>query len=418
MASISNIQFVSNPLLSSVEETIEYVQTFPSGTGIAYGDTLYIWKDGSITTTPSSNYPPEYFTSSVSLDQAQDALVERLGVFSQLTPYREYDIQVASTGTPFTVPYTPGRISFFVTTKKTTGDYFDFTVFITDLEGEYIGQVNYSHKLDSNCRHSGDIGSLLHTVTITSPNPERQYVLGVTGFRRRSLRYFTSQLPSIVVPNDNTNTLNIIPCSLSQADVGNATFAVLGCARFTGESFVVYPNAILNKVDNSILWLIQDTNKGVQNLFKEAQNRNVDPKRIIFANRINTDAHLARHKVADLFIDTFPYTAHTTCSDALWSGLPVITRIGQSFASRVSASLLSAIGLPELITKSAEEYENLIFELSTNLQKLDEIKNKLKENITTKPLFNTELFTKNIELAYKTVYENYLKKYSLKNIII
>ena len=175
---------------------------------------------------------------------------------------------------------------------------------------------------------------------------------------------------------------------------------------------------ILNKVDNSILWLIQDTNNGIQNLFKEAQNRNVDPKRIIFANRINTEKHLARHKMADLFIDTFPYTAHTTCSDALWSGLPVITRIGQSFASRVSASLLSAIGLPELITKSAEEYENLIFELSTNLQRLDEIKNKLRENISTKPLFNTELFTKNIELAYKTAYENYLKKSSLKNIII
>jgi predicted O-linked N-acetylglucosamine transferase (SPINDLY family) len=116
---------------------------------------------------------------------------------------------------------------------------------------------------------------------------------------------------------------------------------------------------------------------------------------------------LARHHQADLFLDTFPYNAHTTTSDALWTGLPVVTLMGRSFASRVAASLLNAIGLPELVTKTQEEYEALAIELALAPQKLADIKLKLANNRLTTPLFDTPLFTKNLESAYTKMYERY-----------
>ena len=117
--------------------------------------------------------------------------------------------------------------------------------------------------------------------------------------------------------------------------------------------------------------------------------------------------HLARYSLADIFLDTYPYNAHTTAVDSLKSGVPVITLIGQSFASRVAASLLNAIGIPELITISQNSYENLAIELAKNPQKLLEIKRKLLNSRFTAPLFDTPLFTKNLEAAYSKMYSNY-----------
>jgi predicted O-linked N-acetylglucosamine transferase (SPINDLY family) len=117
--------------------------------------------------------------------------------------------------------------------------------------------------------------------------------------------------------------------------------------------------------------------------------------------------HLARHRQADLFLDTFPYNAHTTTSDALWTGLPVLTLMGQSFASRVAASLLTAIGLPELITTTPEAYEALAIELAGNSEKLIALKQKLASNRLTTPLFDTPQFTKGLEQAYLKMYQRY-----------
>ena len=175
---------------------------------------------------------------------------------------------------------------------------------------------------------------------------------------------------------------------------------------------------LLKKVEKSVLWLIKDNDVAAYNLKKEAEKRGVASDRIIFAKHMPISEHLARHKVADLFVDTFPYTAHTTCSDALWSGLPVITRMGQSFASRVAGSLLNAINLKELITKTEKEYENLILKLSKNPKKLKEIKNKLKKNRLKEPLFDSKLYTKKIEHAYKKIYERYKSNLPFKNIEI
>ena len=175
---------------------------------------------------------------------------------------------------------------------------------------------------------------------------------------------------------------------------------------------------LLKKVEKSVLWLIKDNDVAVYNLKKEAEKRGVKSDRIIFAKHMPVPEHLARHKIADLFVDTFPYTAHTTCSDALWSGLPVITRTGQSFASRVAGSLLNAVNLKELITKTEKEYEDLILKLAKNPKQLKEIKNKLKKNRLKEPLFNSKLYTKKIESAYKKIYERYNSDLPLKNIEI
>ena len=175
---------------------------------------------------------------------------------------------------------------------------------------------------------------------------------------------------------------------------------------------------LLNKVNNSVLWLLKDHQSTLINLKKEAEKRGINPERIIFAERMNQPDHLARHRIADLFIDTFPYTAHTTCSDALWSDLPVVTYAGQSFASRVSASILNAIGLKELITTTEKEYEDLIFKLATNQKILKNIKNKLTKNKITKPLFNSKLYTKKIESAYIQIYRKYQSKLPTKHIEI
>jgi protein O-GlcNAc transferase len=164
---------------------------------------------------------------------------------------------------------------------------------------------------------------------------------------------------------------------------------------------------ILKQRETGVLWLLEDNPTATANLRKEAAAREVDPARLIFAPRMPLPEHLARHRLADLFLDTLPYNAHTTASDALWAGLPVLTRIGETFAGRVAASLLRAIELPELITTSPEAYEALAVELAADPEKMSSIKDKLARNRLTAPLFDTERFTHHLEAAYTSMYERY-----------
>ncbi len=167
---------------------------------------------------------------------------------------------------------------------------------------------------------------------------------------------------------------------------------------------------VLKATGGSVLWLLEDNPTAARNLRKEAQIRGVDPERLVFAARMKLDEHLARHRVADLFIDTLPCNAHTTASDALWAGLPVLTQMGQSFAARVAASLLNAMDLPELITNTREEYEARAIELANNPFRLSEIKKKLEQNRETSPLFNGKLFARHIESAYAEIHRRHLSK--------
>jgi predicted O-linked N-acetylglucosamine transferase (SPINDLY family) len=164
---------------------------------------------------------------------------------------------------------------------------------------------------------------------------------------------------------------------------------------------------ILKRVDGSVLWLFEANATATSNLGNEALARGVSPERLVFAKRMPLSDHLARHCLADLFLDTLPYNAHTTTSDALWSGLPVLTCLGETFAGRVAASLLNATGLPDLVTTTLEAYEQLAIDLATHPEKLAAIKHKLAENRLTMSLFDTQLFTKRIEAAYSAMYERY-----------
>jgi predicted O-linked N-acetylglucosamine transferase (SPINDLY family) len=164
---------------------------------------------------------------------------------------------------------------------------------------------------------------------------------------------------------------------------------------------------ILTAVEGSVLWLFESNSSAVNHLKKEAIKLGIDKERIIFAKHMPIADHLNRIQMADLFIDTLPYNAHTTTSDALRMGLPVLTLIGHAFASRVAASLLNAVNLPELITTTQEQYESLAIELAMHPEKLKAIKDKLTSNLPTAPLYDTPLFTKHLESAYLSMYDRY-----------
>ncbi len=227
-----------------------------------------------------------------------------------------------------------------------------------------------------------------------------------------SQRYYAEKIiymPHTYQVNDRSRV--IASTHFSKQELGLPEEVFVFCCF--NNNYKIYPPVfdlwvkILKAVDHSVLWLLEDNVTASINLSKEAQSRGLDPSRLVFAKRMDMSSHLARQKVADLFLDTLPYNAHTTASDALWAGLPVLTCMGDTFAGRVAASLLFSIGLPELVTETLDEYESLAIELATNSEKLKSIQVKLKNNRLSTPLFNTPLFTKHIELGYKKIYEQY-----------
>ena len=216
-------------------------------------------------------------------------------------------------------------------------------------------------------------------------------------------------LPNTYMPTDDCREFSQKP--MNRGDMGLPDDAFVFCCF--NNNYKISPNEfdiwmrLLTKVENSVLWLRQSNQFSIINIKNEAQRRNVDPSRLVFADKIPMDEHLARQRFADLFIDTFVFNAHTTAAEALWAGLPVVTKIGSGFAARVAGSLLNAVGLPELITETEEDYEALILKLATNPTKLVEIKEKLATNRLTQPLFDTDLYTRHLENGYQQAYQNY-----------
>ena len=160
---------------------------------------------------------------------------------------------------------------------------------------------------------------------------------------------------------------------------------------------------LLLEIPDSVLWLLQDNDDAPPNLRREAQRAGVDPQRLVFAPRVPVEDHLARHRRADLFLDTLPCNAHTTASDALWAGLPVLTCVGGSFAGRVGATLLNAVGLPELVTRTLDEYASRALELASDPDRLTGLRRRLAANRLTHPLFDTRRFCSHLEMAYSAM---------------
>ena len=157
---------------------------------------------------------------------------------------------------------------------------------------------------------------------------------------------------------------------------------------------------LLTAVPASVLWLLDDNDTARRNLRQAAASFGVDPDRLVFALRAQPAVHLARHRLADLFLDTLPYNAHTTASDALWAGIPLVTCMGAQFDGRVAASLLTTIGLPELITRTLDQYEALALQLARDPERLAGVRSKLAENRLSSPLFDIGRFCSAIEAAY------------------
>ena len=216
-------------------------------------------------------------------------------------------------------------------------------------------------------------------------------------------------LPNSFQPTDRKR--RIADKIFTRAEVGLPQEGFVFCCF--NSNYKITPNIydswmrILNQVDGSVLWLVAQSPKVERNLRNEAAARGVNPERLIFAPRMHLPEHQARLGLADLFLDTLPYNAGTTASDMLWADLPVLTRVGDTFAGRMAASVLNAIGLPELVTITPEAYEQKAIELETNPEKLAAIKRKLAENRLITPLFDTKLFAKHIEAAYTAMYERY-----------
>ncbi|HEY4446283.1 MAG TPA: tetratricopeptide repeat protein [Steroidobacteraceae bacterium] len=227
---------------------------------------------------------------------------------------------------------------------------------------------------------------------------------------QQSLPHYTEKV--VYLPNSyqvNDRRRQIADRQFSRAELGLPAAGFVFCCfnnsyKITPQTFDSWMR-ILERVERSVLWLLEDNRTAANNLRREAQARGVSAARLIFAPRMPLPEHLARHRAADLFIDTLPCNAHTTASDALWAGLPVLTRQGESFAARVAASLLNAIGLPELITTTQEQYEARAIELGASPGRSAHLRRTLSENRLTAPLFDTELFTRHIEDAYTQMYE-------------
>jgi len=223
-------------------------------------------------------------------------------------------------------------------------------------------------------------------------------------------RYYAEKvvyLPGSYQVNDSTR--RIAERTPARSELGLPETGFIFCSlnntyKITPSMFDLWMR-LLKQVDGSVLWLLEGNTAAPANLRREAEKRGVAPERLIFAPYMKLEDHLARHRVANLFLDTLPCNAHTTASDALWAGLPIVTCFGTTFGGRVAGSLLHAAGLPELITTSLDEYEALALTLAKDPDALAAIKSKLARNRDTCPLFDTDRFRRHIENAYRAMWE-------------
>ena len=219
-------------------------------------------------------------------------------------------------------------------------------------------------------------------------------------------KFYTEKV--LYLPNSyqvNDGAQKISDKIMSRTDFGLLEDAFVFCCfnnnyKITSDVFDVWMRLLAN-VEGSVLWLFKANQAAVENLRNEALKRGIEPGRLVFAERMPLSEHLARQRLADLFLDTFNYNAHATASGALWAGLPVLTKMGESFPSRAGASLLNAVGLPELITSTAQEYEDVALRLAAHPHELKVLKDKLGCNLKTTSLFDAALFARHIESAYE-----------------
>jgi len=227
----------------------------------------------------------------------------------------------------------------------------------------------------------------------------------------KNKKYYSEKIAYLPSYQVNDSTVSLPKNIFTRQDIGLPEKGFVFCCfnstyKITPTTFDSW-GRILKHVDGSVLLIYADNESAKINLTKEIIHRGIHPSRLIFGKRLPPLEYLSRYRVADLFLDTQPYNAGATASDALRMGLPVLTFIGNSFSSRIAASLINALNLPELITSSSAEYESLAIHLAIYPEKLKIIKDKLIKNLLTSPLYNTALFTRHLESAYFSMYDKY-----------
>jgi predicted O-linked N-acetylglucosamine transferase (SPINDLY family) len=303
---------------------------------------------------------------------------------------------------------------------------FDQMIDIRQLSDLEAARIIQSMNIDILINLNGYFGKSRQGIFAYQPSPIQVNFLGFPGTLGASYIDYLIADP-IVIPEINKQyydeKIAYLPNSyqandacremadqtLSRAELGLPETGFVFCCfnnnyKITPQVFNVWMT-ILSEVKGSILWLLADNATAEINLKNQAKAHGISPDRLIFANRMPLTKHLARQRQADLFLDTFPCNAHTTASDALWAGLPLLTQQGHTFPGRVAASLLHAIGLPELIAKTQSEYLALAIEYGNNAKKIAQLKQKLAANRLTTPLFNTAEFATNLENIFSQMAE-------------
>lgn len=227
-------------------------------------------------------------------------------------------------------------------------------------------------------------------------------------------------LPGCYQPNDTKR--KTASRTFSRADFGLPDDGFVFCSfngayKVTPDIFDVWMRLLKHR-PGSVLWLLRSAEAVEGNLRKEAAARGVDPERLVFSPPLDLPEHLARHALADLFLDSLPINAHTTASDALWAGLPVLTALGDSFSSRVAASLLNAVGLPELVSPSMADYEASALALSSDAALLQSLRRRLADNLPSAPLFDIAAYTRHLEAAFLEMWEIYASGGSPRPIVV
>ena len=238
-----------------------------------------------------------------------------------------------------------------------------------------------------------------------------------------SQKYYSEKIifmPDSYYPTDNTRKIGNKKYRRSDFKIPENAFVFCCFNNSYKISFEEYDiwMKLLKEIENSYLLLLRHDKLTQKNLLFEANKRNVDSYRIKFFDYIDIEDHLARHSLADLYLDTFNYNGHTSTVDALWSGVPVITKLGQSLTARVCGSLLTAFNLSEMITKSNHDYKNLAYKLASDTNLLMKIKTKVSQNKFSSKLFNTKKYVMNLERGFKLAHDLQTKKNIIKTIYI
>ena len=227
-------------------------------------------------------------------------------------------------------------------------------------------------------------------------------------------------LPDCYMPQDDTRQIS--EKQFSRSDFGLPDDGFVFCCfnhsfKITTKEFDIWMRLLAN-IKGSVLWLFGSNNLSELNLKNEANKRGINPNRLIFARVLSNEEHIKRIKLADLFLDTFNFNAHTTASDALWAGVPVLTKMGKSFAARVAGSMLYSLNIPELVTTTEEDYEYLALSIATNPDKLKKLKTKLAINRKSASLFDSLKYTKNLEKAFKVAFNKFKNNLSPTDFIV